>query len=97
MDLHMPQRIRKNNDTRVKDICEAIGISESAYRNKEKGINPWTFEEVENLAKFYGIDINTFIEGYDYRTGLLMMENKKLKERIKQISDFADKAWREMG
>lgn len=96
MDKEMPKRIRMENDTPVMEIAKGIGISQSAYRNKEKGVNPWNFEEIERLAEFYGVEINAFISGYSYQTGLIMKENKALKEKIRDIAAYTEKVRRDL-
>lgn len=45
--------LRKEADLTQSDLADKLGISETAYRQKEKGQRPFTQDEMFFLGKFF--------------------------------------------
>lgn len=49
------EKLRKENDLSTTDIASIIKCSERAYRNKEKGLQPFKLSEILILLERFGL------------------------------------------
>lgn len=62
MRTDKPRSLRGARGLRQEDVHKIVGLSLNAYRQKELGNTRWYFDEIEVLAKFYGVSISEFTD-----------------------------------
>ena len=57
MDKLTIKQIRVGLNMTQKEMADYLGISEVAYRNKEKGYSPFLFTEVRRICELAKVDV----------------------------------------
>lgn len=62
MNTDKPRSLRGARGLRQEDVHTIVGLSLNGYRAKERGDRRWYFDEIEALAKFYGVSVLAFTD-----------------------------------
>lgn len=69
MKTNKPKEIRGAKGISQEAARKVIGVSINTYRDKEKGVTRFYFDEIEALANFYGVSILEFTDSEKASTG----------------------------
>lgn len=58
--LNRAKALRVERNYTQQEAADVIGITKTAYQNKEAGRTRWYFDEIVALADFYKVDITAF-------------------------------------
>jgi len=58
--MHEVEDARKKARLTVRELCDAIGISRSAYYRKIKGISDFTVRDIEGICKVLKVKPSIF-------------------------------------
>lgn len=65
--------LRKNyKHMTQQEIADYLGISAKAYRDKEKGVHPFTQDEMFALSKLFNLSIDTIFLPRKFQNGTLI-------------------------
>jgi transcriptional regulator with XRE-family HTH domain len=76
IDLTKIKHLRKSKG-RIQSRCaDSIGVSVSEYSRKESGQSPFSLQQLEDLAKYFNVDVSVFY-------------NQEMRDNGKHERDFS--------
>jgi transcriptional regulator with XRE-family HTH domain len=54
--------LRHRHNMSHEDMCKLLGISRPTYSGREKGLTSWRLDELEKIAKTFGVTVKDLID-----------------------------------
>jgi len=84
------KRLREQQGWIQKQVAAELGIGYSNYNKMENGAREPSVEELQKLAKLYGITVDELLNPEDITSKEVFIANEKTSEQMKLIQELDD-------